>query len=179
MTVVQEVWAFWFYHQDKRESRKPGTQCAGAAGPCGDSVGFSLGLTLGEALFCPLPFPAVLWKLTSWVDDITQGSAGLWTSCHRPGWALAPAKPSSSLGEVTAAGVTPSPCGILRAAWECPQGTCVPWPITGIHFCQQETLDELKAAGLCLSEQRQMGGGGFCKYLAEVYAIPVMYKRKE
>lgn len=36
----------------------------------------------------------------------------------------------------------------------------MPWPITGIHFCQQETLDELKAAGLCLSEQRQMGEEG-------------------
>lgn len=55
----------------QRESRKPGR--AGAAGPCGDAVGFRLGLTLGEVLFCPLASPAVLWKVTPTGDDITQG----------------------------------------------------------------------------------------------------------
>lgn len=38
--------------------------------------------------------------------------------------------------------------------------TRVPWSNTGIHFCQQKTLDELKAAGLCLSERRQTEDGG-------------------
>lgn len=66
-----------FGHSDfiaRTKGKAAGSQ--GVQGPCGDAGGFRPGLTSAEVLFCPLPSPAVLWKVTSTGVWQSQGPAG-------------------------------------------------------------------------------------------------------
>lgn len=64
--IPEELLYKRFGHSDfitRTKGKAAGSQ--GVQGPCGDAGGFRPGLTSAEVLFCPLPSPAVLWKVTS------------------------------------------------------------------------------------------------------------------